>query len=295
VELPVALGGQRETSPAVASLAARERADSEGVGAPSRLLATAASAPRRLWLRTTDDVVLKAVWSVPLATPRATVVLSHGFSATSEHPEVAALAEMLVGNGYAALRYDARGHGRSSGHSGVGSAEHLDVAAALDEAAGQGLPVVAVGVSMGAVAVARCLADQLAPGQVVGAVLVSAPSRWRMRPSLVGIATAALTRTPPGRAVAARWLRVRVQPGWQTGETLESCLGRVRLPVAIVHGSKDRLLAPLHGSRLRASARGPCRLEVVTGMGHGVEPACRHAVMDAVEWVLEHAPDTSRS
>jgi hypothetical protein len=48
--------------------------------------------------------------------------------------------------------------------------------------------------------------------------------------------TAALTKTGPGRRVAARWLGVRVARGWRTGEAPESMAARIRVPVAVIHG-----------------------------------------------------------
>ena len=134
------------------------------------------------------------------------------------------------------VTYDARGHGLSEGRCGVGSTEHLDVASVLSAVAADA-PIVVVGVSMGAVAVVSHLAGADAPGKaVVGAVLVSAPSRWRMRPSAVGLLTAVLTRSTVGRWAAARWLGVRIKRGWWPGETPESAMIRIGVPVVVVHG-----------------------------------------------------------
>lgn len=253
------------------------------------------SAPGRLELSlvTTDGVELRAGW-LRRAGARGAVVVAHGFSARQDEPAVARLAADLAAAGFDVLTYDARGHGRSGGESGVGSTEHLDVAAAAAEAVGTGLPVVLVGVSMGAVAVVAHLSHvpRRVDDGVVGAVLVSGPARWRMRPGPVGLASAALTRTGPGRRLAARWLGVRVARGWRTGEPPESMMRRVAVPVAVVHGARDRLLAPAHGRRLHQAAGGEAQLEVVVGMGHGLDEASRRAVVGAVEWVLRQAVAT---
>jgi pimeloyl-ACP methyl ester carboxylesterase len=228
------------------------------------------------------------------------VVVVHGFSASQNDIGVCALADDLAAAGYQVLTYDARGHGASEGMCSVGSTEHMDVACAVDIAAAPGLPVVLVGVSMGGVAVAGYLADTIGAGSgaaepggagraVAGAVLVSTPSRWRMRPSPVGLLTAVLTRTRLGRWVASRRLRVRIAPGWHVGEPLEALVERIDAPLVVVHGTSDRLLRPEHGRRLHASAAGPSRLELVEGMKHGLDVGKLHATVGAVGWVLSWA------
>jgi pimeloyl-ACP methyl ester carboxylesterase len=238
-------------------------------------------------LRTADGLALAGRWQTAQS-PRATAVLVHGFSAGRDDKAVCALARDLVGEHLNVLTYDARGHGGSEGHSGVGSTEHLDVACAVERASEAGLPVVLIGVSMGAVAVVNFLDRHAgATALVVGAVLVSAPARWRMRISPVGVLAAALTRTRPGRFVAARRLRVRIAHRWRTGDPPEHVVKRIGLPLAVVHGRGDRLLAVVHGRQLHASAAGPSRLDLVEGMGHGIDDSCRKAALESVRWILD--------
>jgi pimeloyl-ACP methyl ester carboxylesterase len=247
-------------------------------------------------LQTADGLRLSARWK-PALTPSAlaSVVVVHGFSASQDEPGVRALAEDLAAAGYHVLTYDARGHGSSEGWCGVGSTEHMDVACAVETARHKGLPVVLVGVSMGGVAVAGFLADASDDGRlgVRGAVLVSTPARWRMRVSAVGVLTALLTRTRPGRWVASRRLRVRIAPRWSVGKPLESLVEQIDAPLAVVHGTGDRLLHQEHGRRLHASAAGPSRLELVEGMGHGIDDSSRHATVGAVGWVLSCAREVT--
>ncbi len=257
-----------------------------GVGIPDETVDT-----HPLTLETADGLRLSARWR-PALTPTATasVVVVHGFSASQDEPGVRALADDLAAAGYHVLTYDARGHGSSEGWCAVGSTEHMDVAGAVATAHGKGLPVVLVGVSMGGVAVAGYLAeagrDDLG---VWGAVLVSTPARWQMRVSAVGLLTALLTRTRPGRWVASRHLRVRIAPRWRVGRPIESLVEQIDTPIAVVHGTGDRLLHHEHGQRLHASAAGPSRLELVEGTGHGINDSSRQATVGAVSWVLSCA------
>lgn len=238
-------------------------------------------------MTTSDGLRLRGRWRHGEAAS-ASVVVVHGFSAGQHDSGVCSLADDLAAAGYHVLAYDARGHGESEGWCGVGSTEHLDVACAVQLARAKGLPVVLVGVSMGGVAVAGYLAEAEADPTrcVAGAVLVSAPSRWRMSISPIGLVTTVLTRTRLGRWVASRQLQVRIAPGWRVGKPLEELLQRIDAPLAVVHGSADRLLAQEHGRRLHASAAGPSRLELVEGMGHGIDVPSRHATVGAVGWVL---------
>lgn len=220
--------------------------------------------------------------------PAPLVVLAHGFSAGADDHRIRHAAGAIFGAGCDVLRYDARGHGRSGGRCSVGSREDMDVAAAVERAAAHGGPVVLVGVSMGAVAVAGYLAGLAGPPSpaVAGAVLVSAPARWRMRPGPVGLLGAVMTRTALGRAVAARHLGVRIAADWRPGEPPEACVARARMPLSVVHGADDRLLGPVHARRLAAAAPSGSRLRVVAGMGHGLDDAAVPEVVAQVGWLV---------
>jgi len=255
------------------------------VGDETRLAGDGGNNP--LVLRTEDGVAISGCWRRAVA-PSAVVVLAHGLTASKEEAAVARMADLLQASGFDVLCYDARGHGSSGGRSAIGSLEDLDVAAAVHEAQKGDLPIVLLGISMGAIAVIRYLARS-SDALPAGAVLVSGPARWRMRLSLVGLLTAGLTRTGPGRWAAARWLGVRIDPRWRVGETPESVMARVHVPVAVIHGRDDRLLATAHGVSLERAAGGPVQLDLVVGMGHGLGDACEPAAVAAVEWVLATA------
>jgi pimeloyl-ACP methyl ester carboxylesterase len=258
-------------------------------GVTLRLVVTEHSEAQRredLTVITSDGVQLQCRRSSHPDGSPAVVVIVHGFASGRDNPDVCALADQLFASGTDVVTYDARGHGLSEGCCGVGSTEHLDVASVLSSIAADA-PIMVVGVSMGAVAVVSHLAGADArEKRITGAVLVSAPSRWRMRPSAVGLLTAVLTRSAVGRWAAARWLGVRIKRGWWPGETPESAIRRIRVPVVVVHGASDRLLASSHAHRLHESGSATNRLQLVEGMGHGLDSSGQRAVLEAVLWLL---------
>ena len=131
-------------------------------------------------LRTSDGVELVTRSWQASGEPRATAVLVHGMSATKDHPELVAVAEVLTQHGIDVLAYDARGHGASGGICTLGDDERYDVAAAVERARESQLPIVVVGASMGGIAVLRHAADD---PDLAGIVTVSSPADWRLHRS----------------------------------------------------------------------------------------------------------------
>jgi pimeloyl-ACP methyl ester carboxylesterase len=159
--------------------------------------------------------------------------------------------------------------------------------------------VVLVGVSMGAIAVfcyvGSMAAEDRSPvtpagggeAPIAGVVAVSAPARWRMSPSLVGLAILGLTRTKVGRWFMLHRLGVRINIGWALPDPPLSAIGQVGVPVAVVHGRRDRLIRAGEARVLFDGAAEPRRLDVVARMGHGIDDAAREAVVSAIDWVMD--------
>jgi pimeloyl-ACP methyl ester carboxylesterase len=253
-------------------------------------------------LHTADGVRLAAHWWPPQSTgdgraagpsgddwdDRVAVVVVHGFCGSKDEPAVQLVALSQAAAGRPVLTFDLRGHGASGGATTLGMLERLDVDAAVRAARSEAGAVVVVGASMGGVAtIDHLAAEASATGDEIadGAVLVGTPARWQIPRSARGVLALVLTRTPPGRAVAARRMgtRVAVRPG--RGLEPRVRISAVRRPVAVVHGLADRFVPPLAAHLLHAATAEPRRLDLVPGMGHGFCAEAVGPVDAAVGWL----------
>jgi pimeloyl-ACP methyl ester carboxylesterase len=242
-----------------------------------------------------DDGVSLATttWRRRDADPLAAVVLVHGLGIDRNHRSVAETVEALLPAGFAVVAFDGRGHGASGGVCTLGTDEGRDVAAAVALATQFSPTVVAVGSSMGGVAVlrhastgdresGRCQED------IAGIVSVSAPATWRIH-SARSLAAAALTRTAVGRRALLRHSGVRVSPTWTSPPEPAEVAAGVTCAAAIVHGAGDRFIPPDEARRLFDRLAGPRRLDVVEGMAHGFGRRAERPIVAAVQWVVETA------
>jgi alpha-beta hydrolase superfamily lysophospholipase len=222
-------------------------------------------------------------WQSP-EQPQVTIVVVHGFSASSQCPNVASLAEALYDDGFDVVTYDARGHGTSEGESTLGDDEQHDVAAAVMLARERTSEVVLVGASMGAIAALRYAATD---NNLAGVVTVSCPAHFRLPRNVRGVLGAAMTRTSLGRRVTARLCRVRVASRWTNPVPPVALVPKVRAPFAVVHGTDDRMIGVRDAVDLYDAATSPSRIDIVAGMGHAFEPLSIDTVRRSVTWVLE--------
>jgi alpha-beta hydrolase superfamily lysophospholipase len=238
--------------------------------------------PRRT-LRTADGLDLAAQRRLFEGTPRAAVVIVHGFSASAQCPHVETLAAVLHADELDVITYDARGHGRSDGESTLGDHEQHDVAAAVELARTRTPDVVVVGASMGAIAALRYAATD---PTVAGVVAVSCPAAWRVPRNVRGALATAMTRTPPGRWMTSRLAGVRVAGRWTNPAPPVELVPNLAMPVCFVHGTGDRFIATRDAQELYGLTPEPRRLTIVDRMGHAFEPTAVAPVRDAVSWVL---------
>ena len=241
--------------------------------------------PAAAGLHTADGVRLAAGWHRPPSSAggAAAVVVVHGFCAHQRAPEVVALVGRLVDAGHPVLTFDLRGHGRSEGECTLGGRERLDVDAAVAAARADHDVVVAVGASLGGIAVVDHLVDATTAD---AAVTVSTPATWGVPRSLAGLLAAVTTQTPPGRMLIARKTGTRVAVRPARGAPPVERIRLARAPVAVVHGLADRFIAPAAARALYAAVPGPRHLALVPGMGHGFGRAAGPTIAEAVAWAM---------
>jgi pimeloyl-ACP methyl ester carboxylesterase len=146
--------------------------------------------------------------------------------------------------------------------------------------------VVAVGASLGAVAVLR---HAVTDPDLAGLVLVSSPARWELPKTPQGLLSVGLTRTPLGRAITRRFLHARLSAEWTWTEPPIALARQLRCPIALIHASRDPLM-PARSSRILYDAiRGPRRLDLQPKLAHAYGEWCAEPVRDAVGWVLAQA------
>jgi pimeloyl-ACP methyl ester carboxylesterase len=231
---------------------------------------------------TVDGVELAIRYWSATGLARAIIVIAHGFTASKDHPDVVALAETLQAHQLDVVAYDARGHGQSTGVSTLGHLEQRDVAAAVGWARERNPEVVLVGASMGAIAV---LAHAAITTEIAGVVAVSSPPDWRIPLRSRALVAAALARTRPGRWVAARRMAVHINPTWIPPQTARSLEPQINIPLAIIHGRRDRLVP--YTNALPTSAHSQRQAIIVPDMGHAFDRAGHQAINAAVDWILE--------
>jgi uncharacterized protein len=234
-------------------------------------------------LRSADGVRLAArIWASETPEHGGSVVVAHGLTVTKDHWSVVALADRMAAEGFTVVAFDGRGHGGSDGLCTLGTDEALDVAAAVAFAGALSPPVVAVGSSMGAIAVLRFAATG---GVVDGVVAVSSPARWRLH-GWQTLVAAGVTRTGLGRRLLSRRKDVRLAARWSAPAAPEEMAARIRCPAVIVHGTRDRFIPAGEAVRLYHRLSGPRRLELVDGMGHGFGPQAVGPILAGVRWAL---------
>lgn len=226
---------------------------------------------------TRDGVALHAVSWMPPGTPKAHVIVSHGYAEHCRRYDH--VAAFLNAAGYAVHGFDHRGHGKSPGPRGyVGDFERLaeDYGAYRAHLAARtgGAPVFLLGHSMGGLVLARHAqtagaADAhglvfssplLAVGPEVSPLLVSLAAilgRWTPRLPVLKLESAAISRDP-----AQVWAyeqdplvyhgKIVARTGAQFNAAIQAAqaaLARIDAPLMAFHGTADRL-APVAGSRL---------------------------------------------
>ena len=255
---------------------------------------------------------------LPKSTPRAGIVLAHGYAEhLGRYEHVAAHLKQL---GYAVFALDPWGHGRSDGVPGFvprfsAFTDGMEVLLAKVEAAHPGLPLFLIGHSMGGLIATLHLAKHQShyAGAVLSGPLImpaEEPSRlmqWisrllsRLAPKLgvLALDASGVSRDP---AVVAAYLadplvykgKVRARLAAEMFDAMaraRASAPAITLPILLLHGSDDRLTAPA-GSRYLAAHLGSAdkTLTLYPGLYHEIfnEPEQAQVLGDAAAWVDAH-------
>lgn len=212
-------------------------------GRPPRPLDVAGVHERRL--TGLDGAMFRIAELLPPA-PQAVVALfvGNGEDLTS----AARRAAEIAGHGVAVVTAEYPGYGGSEGRPGVASLLQVADATAAHArrlAGAHAVPFVVAGSSLGTF----CALHVAAGGTASRCLLLAPPT------TLADAATGRFWWAPVGLLLRHRFDNVAIAP-------------RVRCPVLIVHGDRDRIVPLALGERLRALLGGPAELIVVAGAGH---------------------------
>jgi pimeloyl-ACP methyl ester carboxylesterase len=213
---------------------------------------------------TTDGVKIRGWWS---ETPDSDLVavMAHGYM--MNRCELTPLAVKLCQEGYSALLFDFRAHGKSGGKKcSFGFREAYDVAAAVRFVRSRrpNAKIVLIGSSMGSAASALALGAE--PDMADALILDSSYSR--------------LSSAISGwwRFLGGRWLSYALTPSTLVAAPLAGfnpfsvdiakSLHRVGKPVLILHGDCDTLALPSEAVRNEAACAGPVELVWLPTCGH---------------------------
>jgi fermentation-respiration switch protein FrsA (DUF1100 family) len=237
-----------------------------------------------------DGVSIAATLSTPEGAPPAAgwpaIVFMHGLAQNRQIAEAIAEGYGFVGQSYAVLTFDARGHGESGGLIGIdGPREIADVKAifawlaarpdvadskigawGISYGGGAALNSLAAGVPWAAVEVAETWTDLysalvpngLPKSGVIGVFLASLPQA-KLDPSVLAVREAAFTGTNPG-----------LLRSWATARSSLSRLRGKRTPVFFMQGRRDFAFGLDQATRAYALLAGPKRLWIGN---HGHAPS----------------------
>ena len=242
-----------------------------------------------LTLTTADGVRLSGLHRVrdrPIG-----VVIAHGFTNATHKPSTLAVIDGFARH-FGVVAMDFRGHGRSSGRSTVGRDEVEDLEAAVRFAREQGYSrVVVVGFSMGASVALRQAAVGAEPPDAV--ISVSSPSRWYIRDTTPMRRVHWLLESPIG-PVAGRAMGIRLGEPWGiVPESPLEVVGRIGVPLLIVHGTVDGYFPVSHAQLLHRNAP-DSELWIEAGMGHAESATTDPLIERMSAWIERTGPPHQR-
>lgn len=233
---------------------------------PSASAVPHAVAPARDFTLTASDGLTIAATYWPGRTPDASaVLLLHGNGAS--RAVVAANAQWLAGQGYAALTIDFRGHGESSlAPRSFGLFEGRDAAAAFQwlKRNQRGAKVAVLGISLGGAA--SLLGDE---GPLPADALVLQAVYPDIRRAIRNRIAASMTAVPAYAVEPMLSFQSRLRYGvWPGRIAPVVSLRRYRGPVFVIGGAEDRYTPPGETREMLAAAPGAKSLWFAEGLDH---------------------------
>jgi uncharacterized protein len=188
---------------------------------------------------------------------RGVIVYLHGIS--DNRQSVWGLVSRLMPKGYDVVAYDGRAHGQSGGDACTyGVYEKQDLRRVIDSLGES--KVLLFGVSLGAAVGLQEAADD---PRVVGVVGVSTFSDLRTVARERAPFIASKSQIEEAFAIAERDGKFKVDEA-----SVVQAAPRIRAPVLLLHGARDRETLPAHSQRVHDALTGPKRLVMVPGAGH---------------------------
>ena len=224
----------------------------------------------RIAFQTSDNLTLAGWFIMPAATPRCTVIVFNGNAGNRAYR--APLARALVARGVAVFLFDYRGYG---GNPGVPTEAGLktDARAARDYVMRRpdvnSSRVVYFGESLGAAVAAELAADQRPAALILRSPFTSAADVARVHYGMPGI----------------RWL---LRDQFAT----IALIGRIRAPMLVVAGDRDRIVPAGQSRRLFEAAGEPKTLLVIPGADHNDDSLQdgRQLIDASIEFLDAHLP-----
>ncbi len=263
-------------------------------------------------LKTVDGVKLTGLLRpAQSASQKAGVVMVHGYSGNFYSSIMEFLPPALSAGGLNTLAINMRDHDQVPKKNLFEENRH-DIAAAVDEMERRGYnPIFLYGHSMGTNRVLYYQAATEDP-RIAGMILTGPPGNlyeWNVR--IFGQdAAAQLLRRAQDLKTAGKgdeWMLVDLGPlgkslytanhlvslrGPETFSDPHKNIGRISLPILIVHGLADRLADPVATDRLssRAGAGSKVKVVKIAGAGHGFRGHQQDLVNQVHNWLLEQLP-----
>lgn len=239
--------------------------------------------PHRKFTVTTEDGI--AIRGVHLG-ERGDVLLifCHGLFDNKNFWRVPRFVESLAGD-FDAIAFDFRGHGESGGHCTFGREEIRDLKAVIDYAREQRYQtIVAVGASMGGATVLRTFGHY---GGLEGIVTIGAfADATQVRRLLTRLTLPLIFETQAGHALA-RWTRGTRLGDLRAMDQPLDFVGRVHVPLLVIHGEWDPLIEPAQATQLVDRAPEPKQIVIIPHGGHVASNLNDETRRLIVDWVRD--------